>query len=101
MVREEQTALVARWVSSQQGGGEMEVLEIPVQQRVRVPEVGVAHLQGWGSTGEGGRSVIFRVAEGRGGANLPKRIEPHLGELGGGHIVKLGAALDKGEKGVN
>ena len=57
----------------------------------------MAHLQGWGLTGEGGaggRSAISSVSPKEGvGANLSKRIEPHLGELGeGGISSRLGAA---------
>ena len=91
--------------SASAGAGGVEVLEIPVQQQVRVPEVWVAHPQGWGirpEKGAGGRSVISSVSpKERGGANLPKRMDPHLGELGVGvHIVKAwSGVLRRGSRG--
>ena len=110
VVREEQYQPLVAQVANhlQQEQEEVEVLEIPVQQQVRVPEVRVAHLQGWGlrpEKGEQGVDLLFLQCRRRKGvgANLPKRIEHHLGELGEGGAYRQGLErrLEKGEQGVN
>ena len=110
VVREEQYQLLVAQVAYhlQQEQEEVEVLEIPVQQQVRVLEVWVAHLQCWElrlEKAEQGVGLLFLQCRRRKGvgASLPKRIEPHLGELGEGGAYRQGweQRLEKGEQGVD